>query len=167
MIGTMTSAATGSAHHHPTVAFSKRPPRRMAESQVQSAVFVASASSALLPVARATTPRVRSDHALVWRFAPDERLARVKRDVCREEEERPSHDPRVARLPRALLFVQVRVGQQRRAGDDLDDAIEPKPTSAMLAATDQRRAVECLHRHASASTARTAAMRRDRHRSCP
>jgi hypothetical protein len=54
--GTIASAATGSAHHHPSVARSSNPPSRIADSHAQTSVCIASDASARLdrPVA---TPR--------------------------------------------------------------------------------------------------------------
>src|SRR3972149_5251690 len=48
MSGTMRSAATGSAHHHPSQARSPRPRNSKTGSKVKTAVFIASARSALL-----------------------------------------------------------------------------------------------------------------------
>src|SRR5262245_13311159 len=49
MMGTMIKAATGSAHHRPTSALSKRPRRRIAERYAQNSVCFASAFIAGLP----------------------------------------------------------------------------------------------------------------------
>ena len=54
MIGTMTSPATGSAHHQPTVAFRSKPPNRIADKYVQKSVCLESACIAALPRPRAT-----------------------------------------------------------------------------------------------------------------
>ena len=48
MIGIMTSPATGSAHHQPTVAFRSRPPNRIADRYVQKSVCLESARIAAL-----------------------------------------------------------------------------------------------------------------------
>ena len=49
MIGVMTRAATGSAHHHPATAFKTNPTTRMAERYVQKSACLASANIAALP----------------------------------------------------------------------------------------------------------------------
>jgi hypothetical protein len=54
MIGTITSAATGSAHHHPSRALRSRPPRRIAERYVQKSACLASAFMAPLSMPNAT-----------------------------------------------------------------------------------------------------------------
>jgi hypothetical protein len=54
MIGTITSPATGSAHHHPATAFRSNPPKRIAERYVQKSVCRESAFIAPLPIPAAT-----------------------------------------------------------------------------------------------------------------
>ena len=54
MIGTITSPATGSAHHHPATAFRSKPPKRIADRYVQKSVCRESAFIAPLPIPAAT-----------------------------------------------------------------------------------------------------------------
>ena len=54
MIGTITSPATGSAHHQPNNAFSSKPPNRIADRYVQKSACLESAFMALLPIPAAT-----------------------------------------------------------------------------------------------------------------
>jgi len=54
MIGTITTAATGSAHHQPRSAFNSRPPKRIAERYVQKSVCLESALIAALSIPSAT-----------------------------------------------------------------------------------------------------------------
>ena len=54
MIGTMVSAATGSAHHHPSNAFKTKPPNRIADKYAHSEVWRESDSSARLSMEDAT-----------------------------------------------------------------------------------------------------------------
>ena len=54
MRGTITSAATGSAHQRPNAAFSSKPASRIPDSQKQNSLCFASAPIAALPSSRAT-----------------------------------------------------------------------------------------------------------------
>lgn len=54
MIGTITSPAAGSAHHHPAIAFRSNPLNRMADKYVQKSVCRESACMAPLPIPTAT-----------------------------------------------------------------------------------------------------------------
>ena len=54
MIGTITRAATGSAHHHPNPAFRSSPPNRIADRYVQKSVCLESACMAALSIPLAT-----------------------------------------------------------------------------------------------------------------
>ena len=54
MIGTITSAATGSAHHQPSTAFRTNPPNKIADKYVQKSVCRESPSMAALPIPAAT-----------------------------------------------------------------------------------------------------------------
>ncbi len=58
------SAATGSAHHHPSAAFKPTPTTVMTESQKHAVVWNASAASARLPIAVAVLRFARASHCM-------------------------------------------------------------------------------------------------------
>ena len=61
MIGTITTPAAGSAHHHPRSAFKSRPPRRITERYVQKSVCLESALIAALSMPSATRRFARAN----------------------------------------------------------------------------------------------------------
>src|ERR1035441_4416166 len=64
MIGTITSAATGSAHHQPNNAFRSKPPNRIADKYVQKSACLESAFMALLPIPAATRRFARANNGM-------------------------------------------------------------------------------------------------------
>ena len=65
MIGVITSAAIGSAHHHPKAAFNPRPQSNIAERYVQKSVCRESACIAELPNPAATFRLARASSGMM------------------------------------------------------------------------------------------------------
>lgn len=69
MMGTMISAAVGSAHHHPNAALSKRPASKIADRYTQKSVCLASACIAALPNCSPTFFLARDSRGMATREA--------------------------------------------------------------------------------------------------
>ena len=142
MIGTITSAATGSAHHQPNSAFRSKPPKRIADKYVQKSACLESAFMAPLPIPAATRRFAFANTGMTTTAAAaiimpgmlrsrdlvaDQGGAGFVEDVQRQRHEAPAHHPQCDPFnlfPAGMVKIVVEPPQQSRPGGHFNHAVQ-------------------------------------------